>query len=75
MEKGEIIEKSVKMTSVKNQSGTTQYLIRLPKEIEDFLEIGKNDKFQFVIDVKEPKEKSILSFRIIRGEKGGKSKG
>lgn len=71
----EIIEKTVKMTEVHNTKGTSQYIVRVPKEIEEFLDIKKGDRFAFIIQAKEPKENSELKFKIIRGKKDGKSKG
>lgn len=68
MEHKDVITKTVKMTSVtnRNDTPTSQFIVRIPKEIEDFLEIKKGDKFEFIIEVAEPREESKLSFRIVR---------
>jgi len=63
----EIYEKTMKMTLMKGSLGTDQFFVRIPKELEDFLEIKKGDSFKFWIDIKIPKEKSKLIFSIIRG--------
>ena len=63
-DKPEIIEKEVKMTKHKGQ-----FLIRIPKEISEFLEIKEGDKFKFKVEVApidKPKEKSKLKFNIVR---------
>ena len=66
-ESKKILVKTVKMTTNKDQ-----FLIRLPREVKQFLEVEKGDKFQFLINIappNRPKSESKLSFKIIHGEK------
>jgi hypothetical protein len=73
MDDKEIIDFTVKMTLLENKKkGVSQYLVRIPKDIEDFLNIQKGDKFRFIIDVKIPKNKSVKTFEIIKGDNDGR---
>ncbi len=43
-----------------------QFLIKLPREISNFYELKKRDKIQLRVNVKQPPEKHINYFEIIK---------
>lgn len=44
-----------------------QYMIKIPKEVSDFLEIKKGYKFRFLIEIPEDKtKKPTQTFEIIK---------
>ena len=43
-----------------------QFLIKLPREISNFYELKKGDKIQLRVNVKQPPEKHINYFEIIK---------
>ena len=57
----EIIEKTVQLTYNKNQ-----FVARIPRGIEEFLEIKKGDKLKFIIKVGKTIEESEMEFKIVR---------
>lgn len=44
-----------------------QFMVKIPKEVSEFLKIEKGDKFRFIIDMPEdPGEKPKLNFEVIK---------
>ena len=43
-----------------------QFLIKLPREISNFYDLKKGDKIRLIVNVKEPTEKHINYFEIIK---------
>ncbi len=63
----EVIRKAVKLTLNKGQ-----FIVRIPRIISEFLELSKDDKLEFLIEVAphpKSKDQSTRSFRILRGGK------
>ena len=70
--KKEVILKEVNLTHHQNSFGSSQFLARIPKVVEDFLEIKKGDKLTFIIEVAphpKPKQRSKLKFEIVKGDR------
>ena len=43
-----------------------QFLIKLPREISNFYDLEKGDKIKLIVNVKEPPQKHINYFEVIK---------
>ncbi len=43
-----------------------QFLIKLPREISNFYDLEKGDKIKLIVNVKEPHQKHINYFEVIK---------